>query len=102
MTAMTPDEQLLWDYIEQESNELILKMTQQVENDGFNLGSPEAHGAETVALKILSAATVKMLAIISERVGGVDLVKAYMEMVPLHVELIKVYTFRALEREIRR
>ncbi len=100
--AMTPDEQLLWDYIEQESNELILKMTQQVESDGFDLASPESHASETIALKILSAATVKMLAIISERVGGVDLVKAYMEMVPLHVELIKVYTFRALEREIRR
>jgi hypothetical protein len=98
---MTSDEQILWEYMEDESNELVLSMIGNIENDGMDRLSPSSAGSETVALKILSAAMLKMLAITSERLGISDLPKAYLELVPIHVELIKLYTFRALERELK-
>ncbi len=91
---------MLWQYVEDESNEIVLTMMRNVEDDGYDRVSPGASGAETIVLKVLSAALLKMLALATERVGTTDLAGAYMEMVPMHVELIKVYTFRALEREI--
>lgn len=98
-TSMTAEEQILWDYVDEESNDLILSMSRNVIEDGFD---QVPQGAEMVSLKIMSAAIVKMLAIATEKSGRLDLATAYMEMVPLHVELIKVYTFRALEREMKR
>lgn len=100
-SPMTVEEQILWDYIEQESSELLLKLKENVESDGFDKAAG-ASGTEIVALKIFSAAIVKMLAVATERNGNYDLATAYMDMVPLHVELIKVYTFRAMERELKR
>lgn len=100
--SMTPSEKMLWDYIEDESNELFMRVVRNVREDGFGAEDPERHGPEVVALKVVSAAMVKLLAITSEERGVTDIVKAYMDMVPLHAELIKVYAFRALERETRR
>ncbi len=96
---MTTEEQILWDYIEDESNDMLLNMMKNISDDGYDkaVGS---QGVEMVALKILSAAIVKVLAVATERVGNYDLATAYMDMVPMHVELIKLYTFRALEREL--
>lgn len=96
MTAepMTREEQVLWDYIEQESDELVLQMSKNVADDGFD----RVDGPEIVTLKIMSAAVVKMLAIATEKTGRLDLATAYMEMVPMQIELIKVYSFKALER----
>ena len=79
-----------------------MRTVKNVQKDGYGVDDPERHGPEVVALKIISAAMVKMLAVTSEGRGVTDIVKAYMEMVPLHAELIKVYAFRALERETRR
>jgi hypothetical protein len=99
---MSSEEQVLWDYIEQESDELLLAIVKNIREDGFDKSVPDpVTGVENVALKILSASIVKMLALATEKTGRLDLAKAYMEMVPMHVELIKVYTFRALEREGR-
>lgn len=91
---MTREEQVLWDYIEQESDELVLQMSKNVADDGFD----RVDGPEIVTLKIMSAAVVKMLAIATEKTGRLDLATAYMEMVPMQIELIKVYSFKALER----
>ena len=99
-SKMTSEEQMLWDYVEDESNELLLRMVDNVVCDGYNKGSG-ASSAEMVALKILSAAIVKTLAVATERLGNYDLATAYMDMVPMHVELIKVYTFRAMERGLQ-
>lgn len=95
---MTGEEQVLWDYIEQESDELILQMARNVSEDGFDRVES---GPEIVTLKVMSAAIVKMLAIATEKTGRLDLATAYLEMVPMHVELIKVYSFKALERQGR-
>lgn len=91
---------MLWDYVEDQSNEMLLTMMRHIELDGYDKAAG-ASGTEMVALKILSAAIVKTLAVATERLGNYDLATAYMDMVPMHVELIKVYTFRALERELK-
>ncbi len=98
-SKMTHEEQMLWDYVEDQSNEMLLTMTRNVEIDGYDRAAG-ASGTEMVVLKVLSAAIVKALAVATERVGNYDLASAYMDMVPMHVELIKVYTFRAVEREL--
>jgi hypothetical protein len=97
---MTSEEQMLWDYVEDESNELLLTMGKNVEADGYDR-APGPASVDDVVLKVLSAAIVKTLAVATERVGNYDLATAYMKMVPMHVELIKVYTFRALERSTK-
>lgn len=97
---MTSDENMVWQYVEDESNELVLSMLKNIEADGFD--RVLSSGAETMAMKVLSAALVKFLAITIEKEGNMDLAGAYLQLVPLHVELIKIYTFRALEREIKR
>jgi hypothetical protein len=97
---MTSEEKMLWDYIDEESNDMLLNLVKHIEADGYDK-APASSGTEAVALKILSAAIVKTLAIATEKHGNYDLVKAYMDMVPMHVELIKVYTFKSLERQLK-
>lgn len=102
MSTLTSKEQMLWDYIDEESNELLLKLERQVQSDGYAEAQPGPLSVDTVVMKIMSAALVKMLALVSEGTPGTDLARAYMDMVPMHVELIKVYTFKAMERELKR
>lgn len=101
MSKMTPDEQNLWQYVEDESNELVCVLAENAKRDGYADASG-VRDPELVALKVASATMVKMLAIMTERTQNTDLAEAYMQLVPLHVELIKVYSFRALQRDLER
>lgn len=92
---MTKAEQDLWNYIDEESDVLLVKMRDMVKQDGFQAGIPdEMTGVETIALKILSAAMIKTLAVICESRSRHDLMQAYMEMAPMHAELLKEYMLR--------
>lgn len=99
MAAMTPEEQTLWDYIEEESSELVLRTLECVEMDGFHKSHPNENSAvETVAMKVLSAAYIKTLALLVEKMNHPSLAMAYMQTIPLHVELIKGLTIKELRQ----
>lgn len=100
MTAMTPEERMLWDYIEEESSELVLRTLECVELDGFHKSQPNENSAvETVAMKVLSAAFVKTLALLVEKMNHPSLAMAYMQTIPMHVELIKGLTIKELRQQ---
>lgn len=101
VAAMTPEERMLWEYIEEESSELVLRTLECVEIDGFHKSHPsEDHAVETVAMKVLSAAFIKTLALLVEKTGYPSLAMAYMQTVPMHVELIKAYTIKELRQKV--
>lgn len=92
--GMTEQETILWDYIDEESNDLLLEIAKRVKDDGFSAAveAPIAmHDAaeELLGLKIVSQTMVKQLALLAEKIDHPDLVQAYMTIVPLHVGMIK-------------
>jgi hypothetical protein len=92
---MTPDEKMLWDYIDVESNELLMKIRDDVAQDGFDvLLSHEQSATELLALKVISATMIKTLAMVCEAKGKTDLMQAYMEMAPMHADLLKAYMMK--------
>lgn len=94
-------EKMIWDYIEEESNELVLKVQEMVAQDGFTASMPDQRSApETLALKIMSAAMVKTLAILVEKLGHTNLAMAYMQTVPMHVEYVKELTIRGMREGV--
>lgn len=96
---MTRAEQDLWDYIDEESDVLLVKMRDQVKQDGFQAAlSDDMTGVETIALKVLSAAMIKTLAVMCEARSRHDLMQAYVEMAPMHAELLKEYMLREVRQ----
>lgn len=93
---MTNPEKLLWAYIDEESDEMMLKAIEAVNIDGFGKLQPGESGTEMVAVKILSVAMIKTLQIICERSGGPDLVTAFMQLSPLHAEIVKMYVAKEM------
>lgn len=101
MAAMTNEERVLWEYIEEESSELVLRTLECVEIDGFQRSHPNENTAvETVAMKVLSAAFIKTLALLVEKMNHPSLAMAYMQTVPMHVELIKGLTIKELRQRV--
>jgi hypothetical protein len=92
---MTRAEQDLWNYIDEESDVLLIKMRDMVRHDGFHVTvEDEAVAAETIALKVLSAAMIKTLAVMCEAKSRHDLMQAYVEMAPMHADLLKEYMLK--------
>lgn len=99
---MTAEEQVVWDYVLEESSELVLETIRRIEEDGFDRSHPNPEtGAEIVALKILSHAYVKTLALLCEKMNHPGVAVAYMQVLPLHVELVKFYTLKELQNKAR-
>lgn len=99
MIRMTSEEQMLWDYIDEESDTLLLKMREQVVTDGFYaMVKGDTTAVENVSLKIISAAMIKTLAIMCEERGGTDLMQAYVEMAPMHASLMKSFMLKEIRR----
>lgn len=95
MAGMTESDKMLWDYVDEESDALLIRMRDMVRQDGYQaLLVHENTAVETIALKVLSAAMIKTLAIICETVGKRDLMQAYVEMSPMHAELLKEFMLR--------
>ena len=96
MAMMTSEEKMMWDYIEEESNDLLLKIKENIQFDGFK----DLHGntnaeVETLALKVVSLTMIKQLAILCETLAHPDIGIAYMQIVPMHADLIKTYVMKA-------
>jgi hypothetical protein len=92
---MTPKDKILWDYIDEESNDLLLRLNQEIKDDGFT-GSGKSE--EVIAMKVLSAAMIKTLAITCEKINHPCLATAYMQTIPLHTELIKIFLMKQVGR----
>ena len=88
MTATTSDENILWEYVQQESDALLLDIQEKVENDGF---AKAARGdSDCVATMIMAAANLKMLVLMAEK-GNLSLPGAFMAATTTQVELLKLY-----------
>ena len=100
---MTPAEKILWDYIEEESNALLLDLKHKIEFDGFkDLHENDKYTVETVALKILAHTNMKFLSLLTEKMGHPNIALAYMEYVPMHTELIKMYVIKEIHSQAER
>lgn len=101
MTAMTVDEQNAWDYIEEESNELVLEVANRVQGDGFGALMPDERTAcEVLAFKILSQAMIKQLAIMTEKINHPNLAMAYMQMAPMHASIIQTMLVKDMKQRL--
>lgn len=86
----TVEENLLWEYIDEESDVMLLKIKETVENDGYSKAAGD--DVEVVASLLLSATVLKMVAVMCERDGGKkSLHDLYMDVVKGQVELLKMY-----------
>lgn len=93
--SMTPQERLLWDYIEEESDELMIRVRDLIVQDGYDKAMEgSVMSPETLSLKILSHAMVKTLAVLVEKTNHPSLARAYLELAPMHSELIKLYMLK--------
>lgn len=88
---------ILWDYVEQESDDLLLELRDRVERDGF---AAAADGdVELVSMMVLSTVSMKNLALTCENLGT-DLSEKYMELVRGQVELLKLYVMKQFRQEV--
>lgn len=93
--AMTPLERTLWDYIEEESDELMIYVRDCIVKDGFDKAlEGSIMSPETLSLKVLSHAMIKTLAILVEKTNHPSLARAYLDLAPMHSELIKIYLLK--------
>lgn len=98
---MTDQEKMLWQYIDQESDELVLEIQERVSRDGFCASMPDSESApEAIAMKIMSSAMVKTLALLTEKLGHPNIGLAYLQLVPMHVDLIKELTIKEMRSQV--
>ena len=101
MSKLTLEEQLVWDYIEQESNDLVLEIQAKIAIDGYTKATPNEESApETLALKVMSLAMIKTLAILTEKRGHPNMAMAYMQIVPMHVAMVQELTIKQMRGEM--
>ena len=95
MPKLNEKEQMLWDYIMQESDEIVLRSKENVEKDGFAKAS-RTQEEEDLCLKILVAATVKKMFVVAEKRGELDVLRAYSRLVLIQTEFMKIYVLDEL------
>lgn len=93
MTKLTTEEQTLWELIELESDDVVLEVFEKI----APYGSMANQHVDDMAIKVLSQALIKVLAIAAEKTGD-SLPHAYLKMSPMHAELVKFYMLK--ERSI--
>jgi len=97
MTSTDVDEgKMLWAYVQEESNDLILRVKHQVEVDGFDKCA--GGDSDIVASMILSLAMLKVLAIMCERTGS-SMPDMYLKMAASHSEVLKMYVMQQFRQE---
>lgn len=97
--VMAGDESLLWGYIDEESDALMLELKRRVEVDGFKDPATQDHATETIVLKVLAATQIKVLAMLTEKMNHPNIAMAYLQIVPLQTELIKLYLMKELKAQ---
>lgn len=101
MTEMSVNEKIMWDYIDEESNDLLLEVSQRVAADGFEkLMVDDRTGAEVLSFKILSQAMIKQLAIMTEKIDHPNLAMAYIQTAPMHAALIQEMLVKSIKQKL--
>lgn len=88
-------ESVLRDYVDEESDDLLLDLQKKVEGDGY---SSAGVSQEALMLEILAHAQVKVLAIMCERTGHSNLALAYMQSGRAATKAVKRYTLKGMGR----
>lgn len=94
---LTIEEQNTLDYINTESDELIVQLKEAIEGDGYTRNDHKPCAAEHLALKVLSMAMVKTLAIVCENTNHPSLPLAYLQLGNMHTDMIKAFMLKDLE-----
>lgn len=89
MTKLTAQEQVLWELIDIESDDVVIDLLERVAPYG-SIGNDHV---DTLAVKVLSQALVKVLAIATEK-SGESLASAYVRVSPMHADLVKFYMLK--------
>jgi hypothetical protein len=90
-------DELLWDYLDKESDERVLRIFDEVRIDGFHKAiEHKPMPVEEVAIKLLSMTLIKALALAAERGGQPNLFKSYSQLVEMHVKLIQIYMLKGM------
>lgn len=83
------------DYVDEESDELILSLKGKTDGDGYLSAGVSQ---ESLMLEILAHAQVKVLAIMCERSGHTNLALAYVQTQGTTAEAVKRYTLKGAGR----
>ena len=94
---LTVEEQNIVDYIETESDELIVQLKEAIEGDGFIRDDPKPCAAEHLALKVLSLAMIKTLSIVCENTNHPSIPLAFLQLNSMHTDMIKAFMLKDLE-----
>lgn len=90
-------QKMLWAYVQEESDELILETKNKVEADNFE---QLANGdSDVVASMILSLAMLKVLALMCERSGS-SMPDMYLKMAAGHSEVLKMYVLQQFRQGV--
>lgn len=94
------DDKMLWDYLDEESDELLLELRERVEKDGFTKAMP-TEGPDTLTLNLLIMLQMKLLILMCERVGHPSPPRAYMDVVlPQQIDMLKHFVVRQARNKI--
>lgn len=100
MTEMSVNEKIMYDYIDEESNELLLEVAQRVAADGYEkLMTDDRTGAEVLAFKILSQAMIKQLALMTEKIDHPNLAMAYIQVAPMHATYVQELLIQGMKQK---
>src|SRR5690606_37354914 len=87
-------DQVLWDYLDEESDALLLELRERVEKDGFTQAMP-TDGPDTLTMNLLIMLKAKLLVLMCERVGHPSPPRAYMDVVlPQEIDMLKHFVVR--------
>lgn len=101
MTTKSQDH-ILWEYLDEESDALLLELRERVEKDGFTKAMP-TEGPDTLTLNLLIMLQMKLLVLMCERVGHPSPPRAYMDVVlPQQIDMLRHFVVRQARGETRR
>lgn len=94
MTATKSQGNILWEYLDEESDELLLELRERVEKDGFTKAMP-TKSPDALTLNLLIMLKAKLFILMCERVGHPNAAKAYMDIVlPQEIDILKHFIIR--------
>jgi hypothetical protein len=98
MTTKSQDH-ILWEYLDEESDALLLELRERVEKDGFTKAMP-TEGPDTLTLNLLIMLQMKLLILMCERVGHPSPPRAYMDVVlPQQIDMLKHFVIRQARQQ---
>lgn len=98
MVAKSQDH-ILWEYLDEESDALLLELRERVEKDGFTKAMP-TDGPDTLTMNLLIMLKAKLLILMCERVGHPNAARAYMDVVlPQEIDMLKHFIIRQARQQ---